>query len=304
MRDIHGAKKSGRFQHLVFDREHWERLFALEQGQHPSLGWIDSPGDLALREQAIRVALAHGDLGATTSADVFVWAESVGGDSPWLTRIGGVPWRPKERAWPKDPDGVPLTFLGQINFGDSKHLVPFELPGEVALIFGTASSGWISIDRGSALEWSPQVLTDPCTLSDIPWTGALPFEYHGVLHRTEQYTDWEKSVEVFQRTGDKRGGSGLAAMQVTQIGTYADLPQDWPFEEGDGNTLIAVLSSFYFRGRWPLCDVPRCLQRVRSDGSAYDMISDSGREFGVGDAGCIWIYRDREGRFAIDSAYG
>lgn len=304
MRDTHGTKRTARIAHPVLDVKHWDGVFKLRRGQHPSPGWIDSPGDLVLREQAIRRARTHGDLGPKTSVDAFVWAESLGSDRRWLTRIGGVPWRPRKRAWPKDPDGVPLTFLGQIYFGDSKRLVPYELPGDVALIFGTASSGWVSIDRGAALEWSTKELKDPCYISDVPWTGVLSFEYDGVLHRTVQYTDWEKSEEVFQKAGDKRGGSGVAAMQVTQIGSHAALPQGWPFEEGDGNTLIAVLSSFYFRGRWPLCDVPRCLRQVRGDGSSYDMMFDNARDFGVGDAGCIWIYRDREGRFSIDGAYG
>src|SRR5581483_4187597 len=99
-------------------------------------GWIDTPKKLAQREQAIKLAMRKGNLGPSVPSDVFVWADNVEHEKGWQTRIGGNPWRPSDRPWPRDKNGVPLTFLGQICFADSQDILPCKLPGDVALIFG------------------------------------------------------------------------------------------------------------------------------------------------------------------------
>ena len=137
-----------------------------------------------------------------------------------------------------------------------------------------------------------------------PWTGELPFVYHGVLHRTLQYFEHTKAEVPFKELGYANGGFGVYSVQATSIGPYAHLPQGWPFSGDDGHKLIATLSSFYFRGKWPLCDVPRGLQIVDGDGSVREMGFGGGRDFGIGDAGAIWIYRDDEGEFRLDGACG
>ena len=253
---------------------------------------------------ALLDATPRSDLGPSVSADVFVWADTQLRELPWLTRIGGKPWRPKGKPWPRDDNGVPLAFLGQICFADSKDILQNELAGEVALMFGTNHRGWISITDGSALEWSPLKIETPEDGFGVPWTGELPYAYQGVLHRTVQYPDWKAAEPAFKALGYKEGGSGVHGIQATSIGAYASLPQGWPFEKGDGNTLIATLSSFYFRGRWPLCDIPSCLQKVYGDGRSEDLMFDKARDFGVGDAGAIWIYRDKTGKFKLDDAWG
>jgi hypothetical protein len=301
---IHGAKDKRGRQHPVLDIRHWENQFPLKEDDRGEGGWIDDPGGLARREQVIRMARTKGRLGPSVPADVFVWANTRLLDLPWLTRIGGAPWRPKGKPWPRDENGVPLAFLGQICFADSTDILPYKLPGDVALIFGTASRGGASIDDGSALEWSPLKIKIPEVSYRIPWTGALPYAYQGVLHRTVQYTDWKAAEPAFKAIGYKNGGWGIHSIQATSIGVYAALPQGWPFNDGDGNTLIATLSSFYFRGQWPLCDIPNCLKIVDSNGREENMIFDKARDFGIGDAGCIWIYRDKRGVFKLGDASG
>lgn len=301
--NIHGAREVEGRLHPVLDIRHWESEFPLPEKHSESGHYIASPGELALREQVIHRVKARGDLGPSVPSDVFVWADTILREEPWLTRLGGRPWRPKGRAWPKDKNGVPLVFLGQICFADSKDIVPCALPGDVALIFGTNRGGWISIDEGSALEWSPLKIEEPDNGMHAPWTSELPYCYQGVVHRTRQYTSWKIADPVFQAAGyGELGGSGHSSMQATSIGTYADLPQGWPFEEGDGRTLIATLSSFYFQDQWPLCDVPSATRKVFADGRESEFWNDHALAFGVGDAGCIWIYRDESGEFGLSSA--
>jgi hypothetical protein len=302
--NIHGAKDTPGHQHPVFDISHWEGEFPLIEDELGEGGWIGTPDQLAEREQAIRLAKTKGDLGPSVPSDVFVWADAQPWERPWLTRIGGRPWRPKGKAWPRDDDGVPLAFLGQICFADSADILPFKLPGEVALIFGTNRRGWISITDGCALEWSPREIEKPEDGLGLPWTGQLPYEYLGVLHRTVQYTDRNVAAPAFTALGYRHGGWGVHSVQATSIGTYANLPQGWPFAQGDGNTLIATLSSFYFGGKWPLCDVSGCLQKFYGDGRKWNFMFGSSLDFGVGDAGCIWIYRDKDGNFKIAEACG
>lgn len=299
---IYGTKDVPGRMHPVLDISRWEREFPLKDDDRPYFYCIDSTEELAHREQAIRRAQAQGDLGPSVPADVFVWADTELRDSPWLTRIGGRPWRPKGRPWPKDDHGVPLAFLGQICFVDSADTLSCELPGDVALIFGTNHTGWISLSEGSALEWSPLKIETPQDLSGIPWTGQLPHQYQGVLHRTVQYTDWKVAAPVFESLGYEEGGNSLHSIQATSIGSYADLPQGWPLENGE--SLIATLSSFYPGGNGALCDVRSWgFEALDGEGRPTRM-SNRLQEFGIGDVGCIWIYRDKFGEFKLDGGCG
>ena len=301
--DHHGTKPDATKKHPVLDIRHWMDDFPLGEDRSES-GDVERPGQRARVEQARALARVRGDLGPSVPADIFVWTHSVDRDKPWLTRLGGrYPWREKNKPWPKDPDGVPLHFLGQICFADSKDILPCELPGEVAIIFGRWQAGWTFTDDVGVLEWSPIALKEPTDITQ-GWTTALPFCYQGVIHRSVQYTDWKAAEPSFKAVGYKHGGHGIHSIQATSIGTYANLPQGWPFENGDGNTLIATLGSFYFRGSWPLCDVPRTFGLVRADGSEYDPSSVDGMSLGIGDAGCIWIYRDKDGVFKLSEACG
>ncbi len=299
---IHGTKDVPERSHPVLDIRHWETQFPFLE-EHRRSHSCSYPRGLALREQAIQEVKGKGDLGPSVASDVFVWALTDLPKQPWLTRIGGDPWRPAGKPWPRDKGGIPLVFLGQICFADSADLLPFKLPGEVALIFGRFWRGAVSLSEGSALEWSPLKLEDPFPRFGGPWTGYLPFEYQGVIHRTTQYSNWETADPVFKAAGFTRGSSGIASVQASSISTYADLPQGWPFEDGDGHSLVATLDSFYFHfaPQWPLCDVPAGVMRVNSIGQETIQSSSSG-DFGVGDAGCMYIYRDSDGQFHLADA--
>lgn len=304
-REIHGTRQDPKKHHPVFDLAHWEGQFPLGDDRHEG-GLVDNPRDLARVEQARRLARGRGTLGPTVPADVFVWADTPLSEKPWLTRIGGLPWRERGKPWPMHADGVPLTFLGQICFADSKDILPFELPGEVALIFGTHRTGWVSID-GGVLEWAARELEDPEEYTvDAPmsWNVQLPFAFHGVMHRTVQYADPKAFEPAFEAVGYEKGGWGISSIQATQIGRYASIPQGWPFGKDDGRSLVATLSSFYFGGEWPLCDIPTSIPLVYADGRSGEARNTGALSFGVGDAGALWIYRDRDGNFKLDEACG
>jgi Domain of unknown function (DUF1963) len=298
---IHGTKPDPTRQHPVLDIAYWESKFPLKNSERSEGGNVYGPVDLAQREQAVRLAKAKGELGPSVPTDVFVWAERKLYEAPWLTRIGGTPWRPKDRPWPRDDQGVPLVFLGQICFVDSMDILPCRLPGDVVLFFGTIRKGCISLFEGKAIEWSHLKIDNLMESSDCPWNGELPYEYQGVLHRTTQYTDAEAAEPAFKEIGYKEGGFRVHAFQATSIGAFVDLPQGWPFGPGDGNSLIATLSSHYFCGDWPVCDVPAPHTRVDLDGQPVKFQSDDARSFGIDDAGCIYLFCNSAGEFVLES---
>lgn len=302
--EVHSTKRDPAKHHPVFDLAHWQAQFPLGDDRSEQ-GWsVYSPSDLAKAEQARRLARSKGDLGPSVPADILVWSDTGDSEKPWLTRIGGRPWREAKKKWPKDENGVPLVFLAQISFVDSADLLSFELPGDVVLIFGKYGSGWVFDFEDAVFEWSSRELKDPVDGTNIPWNAELPFTLHGVVHRTVQHTDWKAAEPAFEAVGYKKGGFWIRALQATSIGTYASLPQGWPFTDGDGNTLICTLSSFDFHGEWPLCDVPAAIQKVYADGQSDRARINGAMKFGIGDDGALWIYRDRKGKFHLDGACG
>ncbi|MEM6673876.1 MAG: DUF1963 domain-containing protein [Planctomycetota bacterium] len=112
---------------------------------------IGSPSDLLpwlrLRE---RFDLEYG---AAVPCDLIFWGRG-SGPNPRMTRIGGTPWLPKGAAWPH-LDGVPLGFLCQFNFEDSRDLVG-DLPGDVLLVFvvDPETLGWFEAGGGVTVEGS------------------------------------------------------------------------------------------------------------------------------------------------------
>lgn len=303
---IHGTRRHDAFVHPIFDADFWARACPLDgdptrwrEGRS-----IEGPRDLALREQAVELARAHGELGPFVEADVFVWSDRRDREKPWLTRIGGKPWRSRRKRWPT-AKGRPLLFIGQICLADSMGVLPFRPPGEVMLLFATSIAGghWVALDEGCHVEFSPGHLDDFDDWGmNIPWNCHLPFEYQGVIHRTRQYTDHKAYAAAFNAAGWKDGGWGIGSVQATSVGTYADLPQGWPFDKGSKDVLLATLSSFYMRGAWPLCDVPGAAKQVPGKHAHLDMNSNEALELSIGDVGAMWVYRDAKGNFKMADA--
>lgn len=300
----HGTKRDPHRAHPVLDIDHWISEFPLGDWRRDGLQ-IDNPVDLARIEQAREHASKFGDLGPSVPADMFVWSSQYAfKKEQWRTRIGGRPWRDQSRPWPTDDQGVPLHFIGQICFADSMDLFPFELPGDIVLIFDRWSCGSVGVGDSPVLEWSSSKVDHQPGFARHPFA-ELPFCFEGVIHRSRQYTDWSAYEEPFIKAGWKDGGWNIGHVQATSVGTHASLPQGWPFEDGDGCTLVAVLSSYYFRGDWPLCDASRAFRLIARDGSEYEPVGGvDGLSLGIGDAGAIWIYRNKRGKFMVSTACG
>lgn len=129
----------------AFDLPHWTEVFPLQKFQEavahlhpnlqPSVPEVISPFHVALLEQ-LRWQKGSPDL-PVVDADVAVL--SVGEpDQPWMTKLGGIPFRDQALPWPQTTAGFPMTFVGQFNFTGST-LDWKTLPGPILLIFAAST---------------------------------------------------------------------------------------------------------------------------------------------------------------------
>jgi hypothetical protein len=122
-----------------------------------------TPFEVALRENQLRLVQAELDLGPKIPAHYLLYAVGEP-DTREQSRIGGLPYRPRGSPWPMDSLGHPEEFVCQIDFSDSRSLLP-QLPAEIMLLF--ASEEGVG-DAPFTLEWYRPGLTDLMTVRDFP----------------------------------------------------------------------------------------------------------------------------------------
>lgn len=170
---------------------------------------ITSPHDIAVREQLCEEALSVQPSASGVPVDVFVfaWGEP---DNRAVTKVGGLPYWPAVRPWPRASDGEPMTFVAQFCFADSEDITG-ELPGDVLVIFGDERaffwSGW-EYDDPSALQFHWMRLGDTNLIhaEQIPTrdqTEWLVLPCYGCIHRT---LDFPELGPEFVIEGTKIGG--------------------------------------------------------------------------------------------------
>ncbi len=175
----------------VFDPVEWLRRVG---ASGPEGGGILYVRDVIGPRQACRIHWAQRmlsdviPLGQPKQVDFFVLSV---GESPERsgTKIGGLPWWPRKRAWPLSDQQKPLPFIAQFNFRKSLDIVG-ELPGDVLLLFGdqcrpsTLGVSWQSLDCNSPL----------VDANDIPDNSAIP-RFFGSRWRTEIFPDAQCPLE-------------------------------------------------------------------------------------------------------------
>lgn len=147
-----------------------------------------SPFEVALRENQLRVVCDQFDLGPKIPAHYFVYALGEAATRE-QSRIGGLPYRPRELKWPCDASGKPREFICQVDFSNSRALLP-SLPGDILLIFA-AEEGLD--DDPFTLEWYPMGLADLIREADLPkcdFTFPIVREKaHCYLYETHDYPE-------------------------------------------------------------------------------------------------------------------
>jgi hypothetical protein len=99
----------------------------------------------------------------------------------FVTKVGGLPYRPADLAWPRAAYRTPLTFLAQFCFRDSQDLVG-RLPGDVLLLFA-ADEDEVVGDGDLWYEWYPLGLADLIPPEKVPQTAWQIAPCYGLLQR-------------------------------------------------------------------------------------------------------------------------
>lgn len=120
--------------HGQFDPQSWILAYGQEADSDAiAIGGPNSACANIVRRDEFLKGRAPVDITHTSQA--FVW--NVGEpDERYLTKIGGLPFLPKEYPWPERSSGNPQPFIGQLSFVDSMDVLPCRLPGDVLLFFG------------------------------------------------------------------------------------------------------------------------------------------------------------------------
>lgn len=276
--------------HTTLDEEALSACF--EEATAASLrSVVASPYDVWSLERARRDFEArrmHRDHAQRLEADAFVWASGAP-PHPAVTRLGGVPYMPKTTVWPAR-DGVVAQFYAQLNFLDSKDLVP-DLPGEVLLVFRYNASEWTSWDR-DLYEFRWVDVDDRAALHDestIPSEGNdEDSQLYGVRWRSfddPSLLDWirrspELSPHLHSIYATKAGGMPSDRQSISPPET----PAQWRF--------LGQIA-----GTWPPTRVPFPAvdhqEPVEVGDATYEALSH-----GPGD-GILCLYLDEAGQLQI-----
>ncbi|MBX3475915.1 MAG: DUF1963 domain-containing protein [Planctomycetes bacterium] len=281
--------------HERFDADRWMNMFSLETARNearqfvldrqsrvpqeyrskwavekhislmsPRWGHASSPRDVALN---LNLRLESG--GSTPPAgavatDVFVFA--VGEPpNPAATKFGGVPYWPSNRDWPETGDGQPAEFIGQINFRDSRDILP-ELPGDLLIAFG--NDPWLEQPELMQFVWLD-------TSKDLP------------SHKGRANSNYLPVYGQIMRTWDHPEFFTWDATKVSGLPKWIQEDPQLP------GRFLAVLNSVsgWSDKPWPF---------VNQEHPFTDTSGPS--PFMYGDMGAIHIFADDEGKVSHDAA--
>jgi hypothetical protein len=110
-----------------------------------------------------------------------------------VTKVGGLPYRPRAKPWPRGPGNDPMTFLAQFRFLESRDILP-ELPDDVLVVFVRDDNMYDS-EGYFHFEWYPLGLRNLVRPADVPprqWQAAACW---GHRHRTVDYLDLDQGFE-------------------------------------------------------------------------------------------------------------
>ena len=255
----------------------------------PSGTVITSPIDLWEVEEA-RDDVGRDPMGPAVPVHLFLWS-ALPPARPYLTKLGGVPWRPAARPWPRSQRGEPCTFLAQFCFTDSRALVRPGLPGDVLLVFFADWNSW----HGETvhLEWSDLEIAEPLAAAEVPRQELTVPQLSGVIYATHDSPEGHRRAD---QALDAHARSFLVAeTQATKIGRTSFFAQDDP--RRDGEELLCTLSSVRAHGgpRWPLLD----LERPRGDPAPEDRNGWSAEKIAFGDGGALYFLIDERGEVRV-----
>jgi Domain of unknown function (DUF1963) len=274
--------------------QEWDSNFPNAEGRGIGGHSITSPRDLAIVEHVRRHMLATTDLGRTVPTDIFVMA--LGEPKlPYLTKVGGVPFRPRTKEWPRAKNGRPFSFLCQHCFIDSVDLFQHRVPGDVLLHFVDSEMALMGPECGEwCMEWQNLGDFELLTSDELPTQSFVPPSFHGQVCRYQEYPE-DKAFEAFEKTGYS-GAYLFATTQATRIGGTTWYIQGE--EPARDELLLCTLSSISLNPwtNYPFINHPDPLPFGWSRRAERE-----GLELMIGDVGCIYWFLNACGDIRVSS---
>lgn len=262
-----------------FHLDEWLPLFPLDPKADQFEGMpITSPCHVCNNEQLRREMQDQFIWGPSVPVDIFVMAEGEPADR-YVTKVGGLPYRPAGAAWPKSRDDKPMFFVAQLNFSDSKDITG-DLPGDVLLVFVNESFDYV------IFEWRQLGIDDLVLAEEIP----TPTEYldpcYGHIFRTVSYPQATCKASEYPlcRGKDVWSHYWLPQYQAMQIGSAPYFIQEDIQLPGK---LLCTISSIGpdRHQRFPWINHPEPLL-------PEDEWSIDSNHLMIGDTGCVYISID------------
>jgi hypothetical protein len=268
-----------------FNLSEWLPRFSLDQEGFACDGaLITGPVDICNNEVLRKRVQRQVTWGVAVPVDVFIMAK---GEPPdrHVTKLGGLPYRPADKPWPKQTDGKPMTFIGQICFADSKDLTG-GLPGDVLLMFAPSP---VEVVESLVFEWYPLAMTNLMPAKKLP---KQPWQFHpcyGYIYRAVNFPK-AKPKPKYKTSLTYRGREVfseyyLFQYQATQIGRAPFYIQGEPGLPGQPLCTISSIGTNP-HSPWPWVNHPEPVYRPDE---SYRI--DEGN-FMYGDTGCIYISMD------------
>jgi hypothetical protein len=200
------------------------------------------------------------------------------------TKVGGLPYWPAGRPWPKDGNGAPYRYLAQFNFADSRDLVA-ELPGDVLLLFVPEGNDWLFEPDCIHFEWLPLGL-DAVTSFDSSLGATTAGPFFGAIYRAVDYPEAMPKA----KTCWVHGRDEIAIINATKIGGLPYLIQD---RDLDGE-FLCQLNSIQAAplAQYPWVNSPEPLALEFGDRGIF---ADA-NTFVMMDMGNIYIFRTGAGK--------
>jgi hypothetical protein len=208
--------------HPTFDVELWKNRFPLDGLRKRSEFHLEgniatSPVDIVSNLYIRDNTNIPQEQSRSVPTDLFV--PSLGEpQKPFLTKIGGIPFRPIEKKWP-EYNGNPMVFTAQFCFLDSLDIVPNNLPGNLLLVF--LDEEWPDYIH---FEWYEiENVSLKTKNEDIPKEGWLraSWEYETICFSMERFrsVDYPNAfLNTFRCFNINRGAFHVDCFEITKIG--------------------------------------------------------------------------------------
>lgn len=223
------------------------------------------PRGVVGRELMERILAGKVDFGKSFEVDLVIWRKRHH-KHPFLTRLGGIPWRDRSLPWPTTESGQNYTFVGQYCLSEMISPVPFTPKSDLILVFSydeNLCSGTV------LLEWGNTNLTDPVQEEDCPQPQFSVPQYFAELQRVTVYPDFHQMERVYEEI----------PKQLERVLGYEPMPQNtligteafWHQENYCKDTVLCTLSTFDpYDTEWPFSDQQAPLEREISYDQTFD----------------------------------